>query len=50
VPAPVDLPVAAGSYIRVAISAHGGPENWNAPVHAFFLRGTAGWKLVGFER
>jgi hypothetical protein len=50
VPAPADLPAAVGTYIRVAITAHGGSEGWNAPAHAFFLRGTAGWKLVGFER
>jgi hypothetical protein len=49
-PAPDDLPAAVGSYIRVAITAEGGPEAWNAPVHAFFLRETAGWRLVGFER
>jgi len=48
--APVDLPDAVGTYIRVAIAAQGGSESWNAPVHAFFLRGTAGWRLVGFER
>jgi hypothetical protein len=49
-PAPADLPTAVGAYIRVAISAQGGPERWNAPVHAFFLRDAGGWKLVGFER
>jgi hypothetical protein len=49
-PAPADLPAAVGTYIRVAITAQGGPESWSAPVHAFFLREAAGWKLVGLER
>jgi hypothetical protein len=48
--APADLPTAVGTHVRVQISAVGGPDSWKAPAHAFFLRGTAGWKLVGFER
>ena len=47
---PPDLPSAAGSYIRAEIAAKGGPESWAAPVHAYFVREAAGWKLVGFER
>ncbi|MGH8639694.1 MAG: hypothetical protein ACREUZ_21395, partial [Burkholderiales bacterium] len=49
-PAPAALPAAVGTHVRVEIAALGGSDSWNAPVHAFFLRGTAGWKLVGFER
>ena len=49
-PAPPNLPSAAGSYIRAEIAAKGGPESWAAPVHAYFVREAGGWKLVGFER
>jgi hypothetical protein len=48
--APNDLPAAAGTYIRVEISANGGPESWTEPAHAYFRREAAGWALVGFER
>ena len=48
--APKDLPAAAGTYIRVEISANGGPESWTEPAHAYFRREAAGWTLVGFER
>ena len=48
--APNDLPAAAGTYIRVEISANGGPESWTEPAHAYFRREAAGWTLVGFER
>jgi hypothetical protein len=50
VTAPRDLPSAAGTYIRVEISAKGGPESWTEPVHAYFRRDASGWTLVGFER
>jgi hypothetical protein len=50
VPAPAGLPSAAGSYIRADISAKGGPESWAAAAHAFFVRDSGGWRLVGFER
>jgi hypothetical protein len=50
VAAPVDLPTEAGSYIRLEISATGGPESWARPAHAYFRRQADGWKLVGFER
>ena len=50
VPAPPDLPAAAGSYVRAEIAARGGPESWAAPVHAYFVRDAAGWTLIGFER
>ena len=48
--APNDLPAAAGTYIRVEISANGGLESWTEPAHAYFRRAAAGWTLVGFER
>lgn len=48
--APPGLPTADGTYIRVDISASGGPESWSAPVHAYFQRRSSAWRLVGFER
>jgi hypothetical protein len=48
--APSDLPQAAGSFIRVELSAEGGPDSWAAPVHAYFVRESGGWRLIGFER
>jgi len=48
--APKDLPAAASTYIRVGISASGGPQSWTEPAHAYFRREAAGWTLVGFER
>jgi hypothetical protein len=48
--APPDMPSAPGSYIRLEIAAVGGPGSWASPVHAYFVREAAGWKLVGFER
>jgi hypothetical protein len=44
------MPSAPGSYIRLEIAAVGGPGSWASPVHAYFVREAAGWKLVGFER
>jgi hypothetical protein len=48
--APSGLPTSVGSYIRVEITASGGRESWNDPVHAYFVRTAEGWRLVGFER
>lgn len=48
--APKDLAAAASTYIRVEISASGGPQSWTEPAHAYFRREAAGWTLVGFER
>ena len=50
VTAPVNLPSATGTYIRLEISATGGPRSWAEPVHAYFRRGPDEWRLVGFER
>jgi hypothetical protein len=49
--APADLPQDAGAFVRADISAVSPPHpSWAAPVHAYFRRDGAGWKLVGFER
>ena len=51
VAAPRGLPADAGAYLRVEIAAVGGAHpSWAAPVHAYFRRTSAGWKLVGFDR
>ena len=50
VPVPLDLPTAEGVYVRAEIAALGGPASWTEPVHAYFFRQHANWKLVGFER
>ena len=48
---PAAIPDAVGTYLRVDLSADGGPhESWTLPVHAYFRRLAGGWKLVGFER
>ena len=49
--APAGLPTTAGGFVRVDIKAKDGPNpSWTQPVHAFFRRESAAWKLVGFER
>jgi hypothetical protein len=48
--APKELPQAQGSYIRAEIAARGGLPGWAEPVHAYFVREAAAWRLVGFER
>lgn len=40
----------ASDYIKVDLSAVGGPEAWAKPVSAYFRRNSGGWTLVGFER
>jgi hypothetical protein len=50
VDAPKKLSAASSTYIRVEISANGGPESWKEPAHAYFRREAAGWTLVGFAR
>ena len=37
-------------FIKVDISAIGGPDAWTKPVSAYFRRNQSGWSLVGFER
>jgi hypothetical protein len=49
--APFELPRAAGAFIRIELSAVGGPHaSWQTPVHTYFRRTADGWRLVGFER
>jgi hypothetical protein len=49
--APPGVPTGAGSFVRVSIKAVNPPHpSWAIPVHAYFQRIGAGWKLVGFER
>lgn len=50
VAAPANLPADVGTYVRLAISATGGPESWTEPAHVYFRRQPDGWTLVGFER
>jgi hypothetical protein len=51
IPAPAALSAAAGTYLRVDLSAdHRDYARWKIPVRAFFMREATGWKLVGFER
>lgn len=45
-----DAITAEGVYVRAELAAFGGPKSWVQPVHAYFLRQHANWKLVGFER
>jgi hypothetical protein len=48
---PANLPDRAGVYIKVELSADGGPDAaWEKPVHAYFQRQQNVWRLVGFER
>jgi hypothetical protein len=50
--APAALPAAAGSFVKVELSAVGAEHtSWQVPVNAYFrLRDIGGWQLVGFER
>ncbi len=43
-------PMPASEFIKVDLSAVGGPEAWTKPVSAYFRRNSGGWTLVGFER
>lgn len=48
---PMAMPAVPGSeYLKVDISAVGGPKAWNVPISAYFRRTLAGWVLVGLER
>jgi hypothetical protein len=48
---PMPMPaIPASEYIKVDLSAVGGPEAWTTPVSAYFRRNSSGWTLVGFER
>jgi hypothetical protein len=43
-------PMPASDYIKVALSAVGGPEAWAKPVSVYFRRNSGEWTVVGFER
>lgn len=43
-----DLP--ASEFIKVDLSAIGGPEPWTRPISVYFRRNSSGWSLVGLER
>jgi hypothetical protein len=43
-------PMPPSEYIKVDLSAVGGPEAWTKPVSAYFRRSSQGWTLIGFER
>lgn len=51
VAAPVSLPSAPGTFVKVQISARD-PEHasWAVPVDVYFRRTGTGWRLVGVER
>jgi len=49
--APTSLPAAAGSFVRVSITAVSPAHaSWAAPIHAYFRRDANGWTFVGLER
>lgn len=51
IPTPRDLPVAAGSFIEIDITATSASHpSWQEPVRTHFRRTADGWKLVGVER
>jgi hypothetical protein len=49
--APSGLPGAEGAFVKVELSAIGGPHpSWERPVNAYFRLHHGSWNLVGFER
>ena len=49
--APGALPARPGAFVRAAVRAVDPPRAaWTRPVHVYFRRAGAGWKLVGLER
>jgi hypothetical protein len=49
--APGGLPTAAGTFIKIDVSAIDPPhESWKRPVSIYFRQMDGGWKLVGLER
>jgi hypothetical protein len=51
IPAPDGLPVNAGAFVRVDLSAdHPHHVSWRTPIETYFRREGAGWRLVGLVR
>jgi len=40
----------AGGFVKVEVSADGGPAAWSTPVTVYFRKRPAGWETVGIER
>ena len=48
---PAPLPTTPGAFVKIEIAAVGAPhQSWNRPLHVYFERQQAGWKLIGVER
>jgi hypothetical protein len=47
---PPGLSRLSGVFIKVELSATGGPPSWQQPVRAYFRQRDGAWRLVGFER
>ncbi len=48
---PLPMPeLPATEYIKVDVSAIGGPEPWSRPISVYFRRNSGAWTLVGLER
>ena len=48
---PLPMPqLPAAEFIKVDLSAVGGPEAWSRPISVYFRRNSGGWTLVGLER
>jgi hypothetical protein len=49
--APPGLSRSAGDFLKVELSASGGPRpSWQSAVHTYFRRSGGAWRVVGFER
>jgi hypothetical protein len=49
--APGPLPLMPGAFVKIEIAAVGAShESWHRPLHVYFVRQPAGWKLIGLER
>lgn len=48
---PLPMPeLPATEYIKVDVSAIGGPQPWSRPISVYFRRNSSAWTLVGLER